>query len=77
MVSTRVSHRVVVKERTVGVGKSDGQGNSLGLALADIGGGVPHPAAVGADVGGELHLGNDCDRLDMAPPCSELAQSIP
>lgn len=44
---------------TLRVGESNSQGNSLGLALADIGGGVPHPAAVGANVGGELHLGHD------------------
>lgn len=44
---------------TLGVGEADGQGNGLSLALADIGGGVPHPAAVGTDVGGQLHLGND------------------
>lgn len=44
------------KVHTVGVAESDSQGDGLGLALADIGGGIPHPAAVGADVGGELHL---------------------
>ena len=44
---------------TLSVGESNGQSDSLGLALADIGGGVPHPAAVGADVGRELHLRDD------------------
>lgn len=37
---------------TLGVTEADGQSDSLGLALADIGGGVPDPGAVGADVGG-------------------------
>jgi hypothetical protein len=46
-------------EHTLSVGKSDGQSNSLGLTLADIGSSVPHPASVGANVGGELHLGDD------------------
>ena len=44
---------------TFRVGEADGQGLGLGLTLGDVGGGVPHPAAVAADVGGELHVGND------------------
>lgn len=44
---------------TLAVGKADGQGLSLGLTLADIGGGIPHPAAVRADVGAQLHVGDD------------------
>jgi hypothetical protein len=32
---------------------------SLRFALADVGGGVPHPAAVAADIGGEFHIGDD------------------
>ncbi|KAI6776706.1 hypothetical protein HG530_000651 [Fusarium avenaceum] len=47
------------REHTLGVGESDSQGNSLGLTLADIGSGVPHPAAVRTNVGGKLHLGDD------------------
>lgn len=44
---------------TLAVGETDSEGLCLGLALADVGGGVPHPAAVGTDVGGELHVGNN------------------
>lgn len=43
----------------LGVAETDGKGSGLGLALRDIGGGVPDPAAVAANVGGELHVGND------------------
>lgn len=45
---------------TVRVGESNGKGNSLGLALADISGSVPHPAAVRANVGGQGDLGDNC-----------------
>lgn len=44
---------------TLAVGKADSQSLSLGLALADIGGGVPNPAAVTADVGAQLHVGDN------------------
>lgn len=44
---------------TLAVGKTDSQGLSLGLTLADIGGGVPDPGAVTADVGAQLHVGDD------------------
>jgi hypothetical protein len=44
---------------TLAVGETDSQGLSLGLALADIGGGVPDPAAVAAYVGRQLHVGNN------------------
>lgn len=44
---------------TLAVGKADGQSLSLGLALADIGGRIPDPAAVTADVGAQLHVGDD------------------
>lgn len=44
---------------TLSVGKSNSQGNSLGLTLADVGGSVPDPTAVRADVGRELHLRDD------------------
>lgn len=43
-------------ERTLRVGKADSKSDGLGLALANIGRGVPHPASVGSDVGGKLHL---------------------
>ncbi|KAI6773748.1 hypothetical protein HG531_000597 [Fusarium graminearum] len=51
--------RVSSGEPTLSVGESNGQGNSLRLTLADIGSGVPHPAAVRANVGGKLHLGDN------------------
>lgn len=44
---------------TLAVGKADSQSLSLGLTLADIGGSVPNPAAVTADVGAQLHVGNN------------------
>jgi hypothetical protein len=43
----------------LGVTETDGKSSSLRLALRDIGGGIPDPAAVAADVGGELHVGNN------------------
>jgi hypothetical protein len=53
----------MIKRRklTLGVREPDGQSLSLGLALAHVGGGVPHPTPVAADVGGELHVGDNCD----------------
>ena len=48
-----------IKLLTLTVGETDGQGLSLGLALGDIGGGIPDPAAVTADVGAQLHVGDD------------------
>jgi len=44
---------------TLGIRKSDGQSLRLGCTFADVGSGVPHPAPVAANVGGELHVGND------------------
>lgn len=41
------------------VGEADRERLSLGLALADIRGGIPDPAAVAADVGRQLHVGDD------------------
>jgi hypothetical protein len=43
----------------LGVAETDGESSSLGLALRNIGGGVPDPAAVAANVGRELHVGNN------------------
>jgi hypothetical protein len=43
----------------LGVTETDGKSGSLGLALGNIGGGVPNPAAVAANVGRELHVGNN------------------
>lgn len=45
---------------TLAVRETDGQGLSLGLALGDIGRGIPNPAAVTANVGAELHVGDNC-----------------
>ena len=50
---------VGIKQLTLAVGETDGQGLSLRLTLRDIGGGVPDPAAVTADVGAQLHVGDD------------------
>ena len=47
-------------ELTLAVGEADGESLLLGLALGDIGGGVPDPAAVTADVGAQLHFRDDC-----------------
>lgn len=44
---------------TLAVGEADGKSLLLGLALGDVGGGVPDPAAVTADVGVQLHLRDD------------------
>lgn len=49
------------RKLTLRVGKADSQSASLGLTLANIGGGIPHPTTVRADVGGQLHLGHNCD----------------
>jgi hypothetical protein len=50
----------------LGVAETDGESSGLGLTLRDIGGGVPNPAAVAANVGGELHVGNNCQMLASA-----------
>jgi len=42
------------------VAEADGEGLGLGLTLTDIGGRVPYPRTVGADVWRELHVGDDC-----------------
>lgn len=60
--------------RTLGVGEADGERDGLGLALAHVRGGVPHPAAVRPDVGRELHLGDDC--TELASP-SLFSPSLP
>lgn len=44
---------------TLAVGEADRQSLSLGLALGDIGRRVPDPAAVTANVGAQLHVGDD------------------
>lgn len=46
-------------ELTLAVGKANSQSLSLGLTLADIGGGIPDPAAVTANVGAQLHVRDD------------------
>lgn len=52
-------NKVGIKKLTLAVSETDGQGLSLRLTLRDIGGGVPDPAAVTADVGAQLHVGHD------------------
>lgn len=53
---------------TLAVGKADGKSLSLRLALADIGGGIPNPAAVAAHVGGKLHIRNDWKLVSQILP---------
>lgn len=50
---------------TLAVGEADSKRLGLGLALADIGGGIPDPAAVAAYVGRKLHVGNNCAPLSI------------
>lgn len=56
---------IIEKSLTLAVGKADSQSLSLRLALADVGGSVPDPAAVAADVGGKLHVRHNCPRLSI------------
>lgn len=58
-VSIKYKSTRTTKRRTLRVGEADGQGNSFSLALADVGSGIPDPGAVGADIGRQLHLGDD------------------
>jgi hypothetical protein len=51
---------------TFAVGKADSKSLSLRLALADVGGRVPNPAAVTAHIGRELHVGNHYSQLSIA-----------
>lgn len=55
-------------KRTLRVGEADSKSHGLGLALTDIGGGVPHPASVRSDVGGQLHLRDDWEQRQLLPP---------
>ena len=41
---------------TFGVGEPDGKGAGLWLTLTDIGGNVPDPTAIAADVGRQFHV---------------------
>lgn len=58
-VSTSHRHRAGTI-RTLGVREADGKRLGLRFALTDVSGSIPDPAAVAADVGGELHVGDDC-----------------
>ena len=58
----KLSARNQIKGKVTAVTK----GHTTGHVHRDIGGGVPDPAAVAADVGGELHVGNDCQLLAFA-----------
>lgn len=64
-------------ERTLRVGKADSKSHGLGLALANIGGSVPHPASVRSDVGGQLHLGDDCKKGRQLLPAHDPVGSSP
>jgi hypothetical protein len=60
----------------LGVAETDGESSGLGLTLRDIGGGVPDPTAVAADVGGELHVGNDYGVLAFAILMYPIVQDL-
>ena len=60
LVGVHVYHHSKWDQLTLAVGEADGESLLLGLALGDIGGGVPDPAAVAADVGAQLHFRDDC-----------------
>jgi len=47
---------------TLAVCKPDGESRRFWLALADIGRGVPHPAAVATNIRRELHVRHHCTR---------------
>jgi hypothetical protein len=51
---------------TFRVAETDSKGNSLRLALTNIRGSIPNPAAVGANVGGQLHLRNNWSGRSVA-----------
>lgn len=55
--------KVCARVLTLAVGEADRERLSLGLAFADIRGGIPDPAAVAADVGRQLHVGDDCESM--------------
>lgn len=44
---------------TLAVGETDSQSLSFGLTLTDISSGVPHPATVAANIGGQFHIRNN------------------
>lgn len=58
---------IICFELTLAVGKTNGEGLGLRLAFADVGGGVPNPAAVAAYIGRQLHIGDNCMPLARAP----------
>jgi hypothetical protein len=43
----------------VWVGKADGKSLGLGFAFADIGSSIPDPGAIGSNVGGQFHVGDN------------------
>jgi hypothetical protein len=61
---------------TLAVGEADSQRLSLWLALADIGGGVPDPAAVAADVGRQLHVRDNCAHVSLRS-CIHVSSIVP
>jgi hypothetical protein len=63
-------------ELTLRVGESNSKCLGLWLSLTDISSSVPNPTPVGSDVGGKLHLRNDCPNISSwSNP--EIIQNIP
>ena len=50
---------------TLGVGKSNSKSLGLWLSLTDISGSVPNPTTVASNVGGELHVRNNCEIVSL------------
>lgn len=68
--------RVRRASRTVRVGESNSEGNSLGLALADISSSVPHPAAVRADVGRQGDFGDNCAQTCVSKARTRVGRNM-
>lgn len=67
-VSIRFQDRHVTMGSTLTfrVAETDSKSDGLRLTLANIGGSVPDPAAVGSNVRGQLHLGNNWSERSVA-----------
>ena len=68
----KLSARNQIKGKVTAVTK----GHTTGHVHRDIGGGVPDPAAVAANVGRELHVGDDCKMLAFAIPMQPIVQNL-
>lgn len=53
-------------ELTLRVGESNSKCLGLWLALTDIGSSVPNPTPVRSNVGGKLHLRNNCSGISSS-----------